>query len=519
MDFIRERPHDASPAAHREAANLREIARDRPPAAGSEGRENYVSPACRRRAILRGMSISFDAALMRRYDREGPRYTSYPTVLSFETGIGEEDLARAARTSPGALEARPLSLYVHLPFCYSPCFYCGCNRVVTHDLGRIERYVEHLGAEIERQGFYFGQARTVEQLHFGGGTPTFLPRQRLIELVDRLDQAFSLAQGAERDFSIEIDPRTADPETLRLLAALGFNRLSLGVQDLDEAVQRAVNRVQSLETLMRTYEAARALGFRSINFDLIYGLPRQTLESFARTLEQVIALRPDRLAVYGYAHLPERFKAQRQIEAEELPPAALRLALLGLATERLTAAGYLYIGMDHFALPEDPLARALEAGTLRRCFQGYTTHAESDLVALGVSAIARIGDLYLQNEKRLPDYEAALERGELPIARGLWMSAEDRLRKHVIHALMCRGAIDTAAIERAYGIDFAQHFAPELERLALLAADGLVEVTPERIALTPAGQLLMRTVAMTFDARQREAAQAAAAPTRLSRVI
>jgi oxygen-independent coproporphyrinogen-3 oxidase len=470
--------------------------------------------------MLADMRISFDAALMRRYDGEGPRYTSYPTVLSFREDIGAADLARAARGSPGALESRPLSVYVHMPFCSSPCFYCGCNKVVTRDLGRIDRYVGHLGAEIDRQGALFGNTRSVEQLHFGGGTPTYLPQRRLIELVDRLDSAFTLSSSESRDFSIEIDPRTANPETLRLLAALGFNRLSLGVQDIDEEVQRAVNRVQDLSALESTYQAARTLGFHSINFDLIYGLPRQTLESFSRTLEQVVAMRPDRLAVYGYAHMPERFVAQRQIRAEELPSPALRLELLGLATERLTGAGYRYIGMDHFALPEDSLSRALEDGSLRRCFQGYTTHAEADLVALGVSAIARIGDLYVQNEKRLADYEAALEHGRLPIARGLWMDDEDRLRKDVIHSLMCRGVIDMASIERTHGIDFTSHFAAELDRLKTLADDGLVEIEARCIALTPRGRLLMRTVAMTFDARlpANRSADAPAA-SRMSRTI
>src|SRR5579871_448790 len=485
-------------------------------AAGDGDRDKSLFSRDAARAKLARMAVPFDAGLMRRYDREGPRYTSYPTALQFHGGVGESDFARAAATSRGALERAPLSLYVHIPFCQSPCFYCGCNKIVTRKLDRADRYVERLGAEIERRSRYFERGRTVEQLHFGGGTPTFLPRKRLVELIDRLDHHFSLSAAPDRDYSIEIDPRTADGGTLKLLSALGFNRVSLGVQDLDERVQRAVNRVQDLDTVVRTYAAARALGFRSINFDLIYGLPLQTLESFAATLEQIIALRPDRLAVYGYAHLPERFKPQRQIRPQELPSPALRLALLEIAIERLGAAGYRYIGMDHFALPDDPLTLAQDEGTLRRCFQGYTTPAELDLVPLGVSAIGRIGDLYVQNHKSLAQYEAALEKGALPAARGVWMSAEDRLRKEVIHGLMCHGQIDLGTVERGHGIDFKGHFRAELERLRSLATDGLVDLHEDRIEITPAGRLLMRTVAMTFDAYLDTASGSG---ERLSRVI
>ncbi|MGD0491529.1 MAG: oxygen-independent coproporphyrinogen III oxidase [Steroidobacteraceae bacterium] len=445
-------------------------------------------------------AVCFDADLMRRYDREGPRYTSYPTAMQFRDGIEAGDYERAAAASVGANEGLPLSLYVHIPFCLSPCFYCGCNKIVTRRPERADDYVRRLLCEIGRRSAYFGRSRTVEQMHFGGGTPTFLPRQLLIELIDRIDREFQLTDARSRDYSIEIDPRGVDGGMLRLLAALGFNRISLGVQDFDENVQQAVNRIQPAETVARVYGQARDLGFSSINFDLIYGLPRQTQATFAATLDRVIDLRPDRLAVYGYAHMPRLFKAQRQIRTRELPDPAARLGLLQLAVEKLCAAGYVYIGMDHFALPGDGLATARRDGTLHRNFQGYTTHANRDLVSLGVSAIGRVGDLYVQNHKLLGDYEAAVDRGALPSCRGVRMSRDDVVRKDVIHDIMCNGSIDVATVERRHGIRFDGYFADELDRLRGLQADGLVELGNGRIVLTPAGRLLMRSVAMTFDA-------------------
>jgi oxygen-independent coproporphyrinogen-3 oxidase len=445
-------------------------------------------------------AVSFDADLMRRYDREGPRYTSYPTALQFHEGIGISDYARAASSSRGALERQPLSLYVHIPFCFSPCFYCGCNKVVTRHLEHADSYVRCLLHEISQRGAFFDRGRVVEQMHFGGGTPTFLPKKLLTELVGRIGQEFRLTGEDNRDYSIEIDPRAADQEMLQLLANLGFNRVSLGVQDFDETVQLAVNRLQPADTVARVYDAARGLGFRSINFDLIYGLPKQTLESFGATLDRVVAMRPDRLAIYGYAHMPHVFKAQRQIRSAELPDPAARLALLQLAIDKLGSAGYTYIGMDHFALPTDSLALAQQNGTLHRSFQGYTTHANRDLVNLGVSAIGQVGDLYIQNYKSLQDYQGAIARGALPSHRGVHMTEDDRLRKDVIHQLMCYGAVDMQTVEERHGIRFEEHFCAELERLHALAADGLVQVQERRIDLTPAGRLLMRTVATAFDA-------------------
>jgi oxygen-independent coproporphyrinogen-3 oxidase len=446
------------------------------------------------------MAVSFDPGIMRRYDREGPRYTSYPTARQFHDRLPADAYAEAARGSRGAIEGSPLSVYVHLPFCASPCFYCGCNKVITHDARRIEEYVRHLLTEVGRRSAYFDRKRVVEQLHFGGGTPTYLPKELLVELIDRLDRDFQLSGDESRDYSIEIDPRGADRSLLELLAGLGFNRISLGVQDFDTGVQQAVNRLQPATAVAKIHDEARKLKFRSINFDLIYGLPRQTLDSFAATLERVIEMRPDRLAVYGYAHMPKLFKAQRQIEATELPDAGTRLALLQLTVDKLCSAGYVYIGMDHFALPEDGLAIARENGTLHRSFQGYTTHADRDLVSLGVSAIGRVGDLYLQNHKAMQAYETAIARGVLPSHQGARMSVDDVIRKDVIDRIMCHGWVDFAGIEERHRIEFDRYFGPELERLEVLKADRLIDLTDRRIELTAVGKLLMRNVAMTFDA-------------------
>ena len=459
--------------------------------------------------------IHFDPQLMRRYDREGPRYTSYPTALQFHEAVGLDAYAAAAATSSGALERAPLSVYVHVPFCHSPCFYCGCNKIISRKVDRADAYLHRLYREIELRGRYFDRGREVEQLHFGGGTPTFLPDDRLVALMAALGRTFRLLRTDQRDYSIEIDPRTVGPETLRTLWDLGFNRLSLGVQDYDPGVQRAINRWQPVDMVSGVLDAARALGFGSINFDLIYGLPRQTPSTFRATLATVIAQRPDRLAVYGYAHMPQMFKAQGQIASADLPDASTRLALLQMAVQDLTAAGYVYIGMDHFALPSDPLARARENGTMHRSFQGYTTHASRDLVSFGVSAIGQVGSLYIQNHKTMPQYAERLDQGRLPLHRGVLMSGDDTLRRDVIQQIMCHGTIDCASTERRFNIDFDDYFAAELARLVALQDDGLVACGDRRIELTPRGRLLMRNVAMVFDAYRN----AGAGAPRLSRVI
>ncbi len=444
-------------------------------------------------------TVYFDPELMRRYDREGPRYTSYPTAVQFRDGWDAPAYEAAATGSRGALELSPLSLYVHVPFCRSPCLYCGCNKVVTRQTELADSYVAHLITEISMRSRYFAASREVEQLHFGGGTPTFLPLDRLEAIIDALDRFFHLSAAAHRDYSIEIDPRTVDEAYLAALSRLGFNRISIGVQEFDHRVQAAINRIQPAAMVAHLLGQARGLGFQSINFDLIYGLPQQTLETFGTTLDQVIAMRPDRLAVYGYAHMPHLFKAQRQIDADTLPDAPTRLALLQLAIAKLTEAGYVYIGMDHFALPSDSLATAQRDGTLHRSFQGYTTHASRDLVSFGVSAIGQVGDLYVQNQKSLGPYLEAIERGELPMHRGVLRNQDDVLRADVIQQIMCHGRIDVAATERRFGIDFPQYFAPSLQRLAILEQDRLVERSAAQITLTARGRLLMRNVAMAFD--------------------
>ena len=454
------------------------------------------------------MEVCFDPELMRRYDREGPRYTSYPTALQFHEGLASQAYETAARSSYGATALEPLSLYVHIPFCFSPCFYCGCNKIITRQAGRGDDYLRDLNKEMALRSRWFDSSRPIEQLHLGGGTPTFLSTQRLATLVDSLGRHFRLTADPRRDYSIEIDPRTVSPESIQVLTDIGFNRISLGVQDFDPGVQAAINRVQPPAMVQDILDAARALELRSINFDLIYGLPRQTLATFAATLDRVIQMRPDRLAVYGYAHMPSIFKAQRQIPADELPDAATRLALLQLAVNTLTDAGYDYIGMDHFALPGDTLAQAQRNGSLHRTFQGYTTHASRDLVSLGVSAIGQVGSLYIQNHKGLREYSAALARGELPQKRGVVMGEDDVVRRDVIQQIMCHGRLDLASIERSHGIVFDDYFAAEWPRVRALADDGLVEIGAAEVTLTARGRLLMRSVAMTFDAYlARRAAQ------------
>lgn len=442
----------------------------------------------------------FEADVLRRYDQSGPRYTSYPTAPQFHDGFGETDLREHARRSNADLIPRSLSLYVHVPFCFSPCFYCGCNRIVTRDAARGALYLERLLCEIELTAPLFDIDRDVVQLHFGGGTPNFLSPQQLARIVDRLDARFHFSGAKERDFSIELDPRSIACDEVAALVNLGLNRASLGVQDFDPAVQSAVNRVQSEAHTLALIEACRRAGMRSINVDLIYGLPMQTRAGFARTLASVLSARPDRIAVYGYAHLPNLFRAQTQIDADDLPSVDEKLGLLQMAIDTLTAAGYQYIGMDHFALPDDELSLAQERGALHRNFMGYTTHADCDLVGLGVSAISHIGDSFSQSPRDLPSWEMAIDAGRLPVWRGVSLGDDDVLRGVVIQSLMCHGQIDISAIEHRYGIDFSTYFASALEQLRALQADGLATVSSTHIVATPIGRLLLRRIAMCFDA-------------------
>jgi len=441
----------------------------------------------------------FDAGLLRRYDRPGPRYTSYPTAPHFAEGFGEEDFRDIARRSNDDPIPRQLSLYAHIPYCQSPCFYCGCNRIITRDVARGRIYLERLLREVEMVAPLFDRDREVVQLHLGGGTPNFLAPELLGELVASLGRQFSFSHALDRDFSIELDPRFVTPADIETLSAVGFNRTSLGVQDFDPEVQQAINRVQGVDETLAIIDACRHYGMRSVNVDLIYGLPKQTLAGFARTLDTVIDARPDRLAIYGYAHMPRLFKAQRQIRDEDLPDAEGKLALLELAVQRLGDAGYQYIGMDHFALPGDELARAQREGSLHRNFMGYTTHAQTDLVGFGVSAISHVGDSYTQNHRDLAAWEIAVDQGRLPLWRGLVLGNDDVLRAELIQQLMCQGEIDIRQVERSWGVDFGQYFADALAALRPLQEDGLVQCPPGRIRVTPRGRALLRIIAMCFD--------------------
>jgi oxygen-independent coproporphyrinogen III oxidase len=446
--------------------------------------------------------LVIDPVLIRKYDVSGPRYTSYPTADRFVDAFGEAQLAQwLERRNIGGIN-QPLSLYVHLPFCNTVCYYCACNKLVTRDRAKASKYIDYLESELGLLAPLLGPDRRVCQLHWGGGTPTFLERDEMRRLMRLLDAHFARAAGFE--CSIEVDPRSAPAGTLAFLAELGFNRVSVGVQDFDPAVQRAVHRVQSEEVTRLVIEEARANGFRSVNLDLIYGLPRQTLDSFSRTLDRVLSLAPDRIALYSYAHLPRLFAPQRRIAEADLPSPEQKLQILTLAIGRLTREGYLYIGMDHFARPEDDLAVAQAQGRLQRNFQGYSTHP-ADMIGLGVSAIGRVGPTYYQNRKALDEYYAELDAGRLPVARGIELTQDDLVRRAVIQALTCHFAVSIESIELAHLIDFRQYFAAELGDLRRLAEDGLVEVGPDWIVVTSRGRLMVRAVCMVFDRYLRQA--------------
>ncbi len=444
--------------------------------------------------------LDFDPDLIRRHGCRGPRYTSYPTARQFESHFDLERYRQEVVLSNNDPIPARLSLYVHLPFCNNPCFYCGCNRLITREPEKLARYLDRVLREAALQGALFDRDREVLQLHLGGGTPTLYTDDELTELWHGLAQAFRLAERDRLEASIEVDPRGVTAARLDALAGIGFNRVSFGIQDFDPQVQEAVNRVQDPQHCLELIARAKTGGFDSVSVDLIYGLPRQTLEGFGATLDSIAAARPGRVAVYAYAHLPEHFKAQRQIADAELPGPELRLQLLGLVVARLTAAGYEYIGMDHFALPDDELAAARRNGGLQRNFQGYSTHAGLDLVGLGMSAIGHVRRVFTQNAKRLDGYYAALEAGQLPVVNGLVQSQDDCLRAEVINGLMCYDEVRYSSLEQAYKIRFTEYFAAELQRLAPLAADGLVALEPGRLRVLPRGRFLLRSLAMQFDA-------------------
>ena len=444
--------------------------------------------------------ITFDADLVRRYDRSGPRYTSYPTAVQFTDRFGINEYRSVALASNQDPIPRPLSLYVHIPFCSSPCFYCGCTKVITRNHEKAEAYLYRLHREIELQGELFDRDREVEQLHFGGGTPTFLTSLEIDRLIGKLGQHFQLSTNDDREYSIELDPRTITSDSLRDLARVGFNRCSLGIQDFDPAVQEAVNRIQSVPDTLRLIREAREFGFNSVSVDLIYGLPKQSVEGFSKTLDTVLSAKPDRFAVYAYAHLPQIFKPQKQIKIEDLATPETRLQLLGLTIEKLSKAGYIYIGMDHFALPGDELVVAQQSGTLHRNFQGYSTRGYCDLIGLGVSSIGKIGDNYTQNLKTLPEYYGALDRGMLPVHRGYTMTRDDIIRRDVIQQIMCYGVLDFDGTGARHDIDFRSYFASELVALEPMVVDGLAEFAPPGLRVLPAGRLLLRHLGMAFDA-------------------
>ncbi len=443
-------------------------------------------------------------ALLRRLDVPGPRYTSYPTADRFVEAFGPNAYRQALRQrAQGAVigGAPPLSLYVHIPFCEALCYYCACNKIITRHHRRGREYLQLLEQEVALHAAELGRTQTVTQLHLGGGSPTFLDDGELSDLMSLLRKTFKPAEHAE--LSIEVDPRTASRDRLPHLAELGFNRISFGIQDFDPDVQAAVHRVQTLASVREGVAEARALRFESINVDLIYGLPKQTPASFKRTIAQVAELRPTRIALYAYAHLPQRFKPQRRIDAAALPTAEQRVEMLRSALAGFIGNGYVYIGMDHFALPDDALAVAKRQGRLHRNFQGYSTQPDCDLISLGVSAIGRVGATYSQNAKTLPEYSDALAQNEFPIVRGLALTRDDLLRRTVIMALMCQGRVEFESVELAHLVNFREVFAPELAQLAALQEMGLVEVAEQAIQVTAMGWFFVRAVAMVFDRHLR----------------
>jgi oxygen-independent coproporphyrinogen-3 oxidase len=438
--------------------------------------------------------IEVDLDLIRRLDKNGPRYTSYPTADRFDKHFTPETYRHWAAQRDAS---KPLSLYVHIPFCNTLCFYCGCNKIITKDHSKSAKYVEYLAKELAMQAALMPGERRLEQLHWGGGTPTFLHDDEMRALMAAIGEHFTLVPDGE--YSIEIDPRKVTDATIALLAELGFNRISIGVQDFDAQVQKAVNRIQSEEETLRVIHAARANGFKSVSIDLIYGLPKQTLDGFKVTLDKVIAANPDRLSIYNYAHLPTVFMPQRRIHEEDLPSAQIKLDIMKLAVNMLTDAGYVYIGMDHFAKPDDELAVAQRQRRLHRNFQGYSTHADCDLVAVGVSSIGKIGPTYSQNFREAEEYYAALDRNELPIMRGMELDADDITRREIIQALMCHFELSKEAFDTEFQIDFDTYFAAELDELRDLEREGLLILEPEWIRVTPKGRMLIRNICMVFD--------------------
>ncbi len=447
---------------------------------------------------MKNNTIEWDQALITRYDLSGPRYTSYPTAIQFNQGQQTSPLIETALATSNPNS--PLSIYTHIPFCSHVCFFCACNKVITAKKDRAKPYLHLVQQEAKTLSRLYGNNRPVNQLHLGGGTPTFLNDDQIAQYISTLQQLFNLQTSSGRDYSIEIDPREANGKRIENLAKLGFNRISLGIQDTSTKVQKAVNRVQPLSLTEELVHSARESGIKSINFDLIYGLPHQDATTFQATIDEVIALSPDRLSIFNYAHMPDRFRPQRRINASDLPSPDEKLKILANTIQQLTKAGYIYIGMDHFAKPEDELAIAQQKGELHRNFQGYTTHKECDLIALGVSAISQVGNTYYQNHHELSSYEQLITSQGHALHKGVTLSKDDLIRRHVINQLICHFALNTEEIERHFGVSFFKYFALEVETLAQLEQDGLVYWNDTTLYVTPRGRLLIRHICMLFDA-------------------
>ena len=443
--------------------------------------------------------VIFNKEVIRRYDTFGPRYTSYPTAVQFSTDYNADDYKGWIQCSNEDLIPAPLSLYLHIPFCDTICYYCGCSKVITKDKSKATHYIELLKQEIKLQGSLFANDRKVTQIHWGGGTPTFLNDKEIFEIIECIRDNFQVSTAGEVEFGIEVDPRTVDQLRLKNLNNLGFNRISFGVQDFDHCVQKSVNRIQSTQQIKQHIDDARDLKYKSINIDLMYGLPNQTIHSFLQTLITTIELNPDRIAVYNYAHLPEMFKPQRRINEDELPSAEEKLNILQLCVDKLQDAGYVYIGMDHFAKETDSLVKAQREGSLQRNFQGYSTNANCDIVAMGITAIGRIGDNYSQNVRTIDEYEKLLTEGIIPVFRGIELEDDDILRREIINQLMCNNKLDIRKIEKKWGIDFKTYFKSSLDNLQKMATDGLLDIEKSNLTITNTGRLLTRSICMQFD--------------------
>ena len=439
----------------------------------------------------------WDAGLIEKYDLTGPRYTSYPTAVQFTEGFDSTHYRTSTWRSAATI--KPLSLYFHIPFCQNVCYYCACNKIVTRHKDQADLYLKYLFREIELQASLYSKKQKVTQLHLGGGTPTYLDQEQLTRLMGKVGQHFRLSRGFNIDYSIELDPRDVDWPVMATLRDLDFTRISLGVQDLDPVVQKAINRVQTEEQIISVLEAARVMAFRSVHMDLIYGLPHQTVDSFMQTVDRIIEMQPDRLSLFNYAHLPHRFLPQRRINEQDLPSAETRLQILQRATRKLLDSGYVYIGMDHFALPDDDLAMAQEDGTLHRNFQGYTTHRECDLVGMGVSSISKVGNTYAQNYVDMVAYQEAIDQNQLPIRRGLSMTRDDEIRQKIINELICHFQLSPKQIEQEFGIDFRHYFSSELATLESMSKDGLLTIDYDMIKVSTSGKLLIRNICMVFD--------------------